>query len=142
MASSRFIRRCSSSSKSFSRAEGNSSISLFRAKTNEDHRVPPLQTIHDRADRIQSLAFSPHDKYFAAGCLDGSFDLYEVQKKYQNLHFPHRSSIFARVLSERERRSCLDNTMSVANIDWSKDERYFQFTGENKFVYTGKMPCE
>lgn len=65
----------------------------FRAKTNEDHRVPPIQTIHDRSDRIQSLAFSPHDKYLAAGCLDGSFDLYDVQRKYKNLHFRSSSSI-------------------------------------------------
>lgn len=63
----------------------------FRAKTNEDHRVTPIHTIHDRADRIQSLAFSPQDKYLAAGCLDGSFDLYDVQKKYKNLHFRNPS---------------------------------------------------
>ena len=53
----------------------------------EGGRVQPVHKITDRSDRIQSISFSPNDKYLAIGCIDGSFDIYDVKNKYQNLRF-------------------------------------------------------
>lgn len=36
----------------------------------------------------------------------------------------------------------LANTLSVTNIDWTEDENYVQYTGENKHLYTVKLPCK
>ena len=34
------------------------------------------------------------------------------------------------------------NSLSVTAIDWTDDEKYLQFTGENKQVFIAKMPCK
>lgn len=34
----------------------------------------------------------------------------------------------------------LENELSITNIDWTEDDQYFQFTGEHKNAFTGKMP--
>jgi WD40 repeat protein len=66
----------------------------FRLKPHDEERNPPIQTIHDRADRIQSLAFSPNDKYLAVGCVDGSLDIYDGKNQFKNLHFKNMSKYF------------------------------------------------
>jgi WD40 repeat protein len=63
----------------------------FRLKPQNEKRVEPIQKISDRTDRIQSIAFSPNNKYLAIGCVDGSFDIYDVQNKYTNLRFRNTS---------------------------------------------------
>jgi len=47
--------------------------------------------MHDRTDRIQSLAYSPKDKYLAVGCIDGGLDIYDVKNQFKNLHFKNNS---------------------------------------------------
>ncbi len=44
---------------------------LFRLQPDHTERIQPKKTLHDRTDRIQSLGFSPKDKYLAVGCIDG-----------------------------------------------------------------------
>lgn len=92
----------------------------FRWKSVINDPPRPLQTIHERTDRIQSLVYSPEDHYLAAGCADGSLDVYTiaVDEKYTNVHFRNPN-----------------NTLSVTNIDWTEDEKYLQYTGENKEMF-------
>ncbi|UJR16486.1 hypothetical protein I4U23_003389 [Adineta vaga] len=92
-------------------------------KSLNERRIEPTQKIHDRNDGIQSLAFSPNDKYLAVGCSDGSFDVYDVKKQFKNLHFKNNM-----------------NSLSVTNIDWSEDENYVQYTGEHKQMFIVKIP--
>ncbi|CAF1210286.1 unnamed protein product [Rotaria sordida] len=92
-------------------------------KEQKQLRVEPLYTMNDRTDRIQSLAFSPKDKYLAVGCADGSFDIYDVGNKFRNLLFKNPG-----------------NSISVTNIDWTDDEKYVHFTGENKEAFIAKIP--
>ncbi|CAF2961159.1 unnamed protein product [Rotaria sp. Silwood2] len=89
----------------------------------EEPRVQPIHTIHDRTDRIQSLAFSPKDKYLAVGCADGNFDIYDIGNRFQNLRFRNHG-----------------NSLSVTNIDWTDDEKYVHYTGENKEAFIVKIP--
>lgn len=66
----------------------------FRTQPDEHHRVQPIHIIHDRADCIQSLSFSPKGKYLAAGCIDGAFSLYAINgNKFQDLRFKNSSQI-------------------------------------------------
>jgi hypothetical protein len=34
------------------------------------------------------------------------------------------------------------NSLSVTNIDWTDDETYLQYTGEQKQVFIVKLPCK
>ena len=52
-----------------------------------------MHTVHDRSDRIQTMAFSPRDKYLAVGCVDGAMDIYDVKNKFQNLHLKTNSRL-------------------------------------------------
>ncbi|CAF3456731.1 unnamed protein product [Rotaria socialis] len=88
----------------------------------EEQRIQPMHTMHDRADRISALAFSPKDKYLAVGCADGSFDLYDIVNQFRNLRFGNHT-----------------NTSCVTNIDWTDDEKYVHFTGEKKLVFIVNM---
>jgi WD40 repeat protein len=63
----------------------------FRLKPNVEERFQPIHTIQDRTDRIQSLSFSPNDKYLAVGCVDGGFDIYDVKNRFRNLNFRNNS---------------------------------------------------
>ncbi|CAF1944366.1 unnamed protein product [Rotaria magnacalcarata] len=103
----------------------NGYVEIYRTilKPHEEERVQPIHTMHDHAYRIQSLAFSPHDKYLAVGCNDGTLDIYDVKDQYKNLHFKNTS-----------------NSLSVTNMDWTDDEKYLLYTGENKQVFIAKMP--
>jgi WD40 repeat protein len=65
---------------------------LFRLKAHSEERIQPIQNIHDRTDRIQSLAFSPKDKYLAVGCVDGNFDIYDAKNQFKNLRFKNSSN--------------------------------------------------
>ncbi|CAF4015711.1 unnamed protein product [Rotaria sordida] len=106
----------------------NGYIEIYRTilKPHDTERVQPIHTINDHAYRIQSLAFSPNDKYLAVGCNDGSLDIYDVKNQYKHLHVKNTN-----------------NTLSVTNIDWTNDEKYLQYTGENKQVFIVKIPsCE
>ncbi len=67
-------------------------MNLFRLKAHSEERIQPTQTIHDRTDRIQSLVFSPKDKYLAVGCIDGHFDIYDVKNQFKNLRFKNTSN--------------------------------------------------
>ncbi|CAF3520544.1 unnamed protein product [Rotaria sp. Silwood1] len=92
----------------------------------EGQRVSPIHKIHKRTDRIESLAFSPKDKYLAVGCADGNLDIYDIENQFQSLHFNYH-----------------DNSLCVTNIDWTDDEKYIHFTGENKEAFIVKIPsCE
>ena len=59
----------------------------FRLETVVEQHKEPVHKIHDRADRIQSLAYSPKGHYLAVGCADGNFDVYDVKNQFKNLHF-------------------------------------------------------
>ncbi len=39
----------------------------------------------------------------------------------------------------RKGKFVLGNTLSVTNIDWTVDEQYVQYTGENKQVFIVKI---
>lgn len=36
----------------------------------------------------------------------------------------------------------LDNSLSVTSIDWTDDEKYLQYTGENKQMFIVQVPCK
>jgi WD40 repeat protein len=66
-------------------------MNLFRL-TAHTERIQPIYTMHDRTDRIQSLAFSPKNKYLAVGCIDGNFDIYDVKNQFKSLRFKNTSN--------------------------------------------------
>jgi WD40 repeat protein len=49
--------------------------------------------MHTRSDRIQTLSYSPKDKYLATGCVDGGLDIYDIKNGYQNIRFKNNSKI-------------------------------------------------
>ncbi|CAF3682759.1 unnamed protein product [Rotaria sp. Silwood1] len=104
----------------------NGYIEIYRTilKPHDEERIQPIHTINDHAYRIQSLAFSPNNTYLAVGCNDGSLDIYDVKNQFKHLHFKN-----------------LNNTLSVTSIDWTDDEKYVQYTGENKQAFIVKIPA-
>jgi hypothetical protein len=36
----------------------------------------------------------------------------------------------------------LANSLSITHIDWTEDEKYVQYTGENKQIFIAKIPCK
>lgn len=113
----------------------------FRWTRQSTERVQPIQTIHDRTDRIQSLAFSPKDKYLAVGCIDGGFDLYDARNQFKNLRFKNSNPTGAMSSLYCSSFFFKDNVLSVTNIDWTEDEAHVQYTGENKQDFIVKVSC-
>jgi len=86
------------------------------------------------------LVYSPNDKYLAVGCVDGGFDLYDVQNKFKTLRFKNSNSI---QFSFSLNRIVIfeDNMLGVTSIDWSADEKYVRYTGEHKQQFLVEIPC-
>ena len=76
----------------------------FRLKADRlegKEKLLSIHAIHDRTDRIQSLAYSPQGDHLAVGSADGNLDIYQIQAPVKDLRFKDNSEVDIHGMNDR-----------------------------------------